>query len=304
MMKKCYLTVVLLIVFSGLLAQSVGIGTQSPDTSAVLDLASTRKGVLIPRMTLAERNAIVQPAKALLVYQTDSIAGFYYNTGDASAPNWFNLASYDLQQNLNTNGNWLSGDGSNSGLFLKDKMVGINTDKPDMPLTIQASTMAGEMIGLHNPTSGRSFVFRMPTDQNFRSRFEIADGWDNAITPRFTILDNGNVGINTTNPQSKLDVNGSVYIRGSIIGINIKRIMREVTLRGNARGEFSCACPTGTKLVSGGGGHREFSGAARDLEITYNGPYPGEETTTWRLVVHNVSTTNRIVTIWALCGNF
>ena len=306
-MKKCYLTVVMLILFSGLMAQSVGIGTENPDTSAVLDLQSTRKGLLIPRMTVAERNNIIRPAKALLVYQTDSVASFYYNTGDPSAPNWLNLASYDLQQNINTNGNWISGDGSNSGLFLKDKFVGINTNRPDMPLTIQANSLAGEMIGLYNPNRqnvAASYLIRMPIEQNLVSRFEIAQVKGSTITPRFVISDNGNVGINTTNPQAKLEVNGSVYVSGGISGIHVNRIMNTYSLGGKKRAEYFCNCPAGTKLIGGGGGHRDYNGAAGDIQVNYSGPLPGYENTTWRILVRNTSSSSRAVVVWAMCGNF
>jgi hypothetical protein len=305
-MKKCYLTIVLLILFSGIMAQSVGIGTESPDTTAILDLQSTRKGLLIPRMTFTERNNIVRPAKALLVYQTDSIAGFYYNTGDASSPDWLNLASYDLQQNMNTNGHWISGDGSNSGLFLKDGFLGINTNKPDMPLTIQANSLSGEMIGLYNQyaNSSASYLFRIPIEQNLRSRFEIAQRVGPIITPRFVIADNGNVGINTTDPQAKLEVNGSVYLTGTVIGIGIKRVERSFSLGGKKRAEYTCNCPTGTKLIGGGGGHRDYNGAATDIQVNYSGPYPGGESTTWRLLVYNTSSSSRAVVVWAMCGNF
>ncbi|QLH46056.1 MAG: hypothetical protein HWD58_10745 [Bacteroidota bacterium] len=57
--------------------QNIGIGTTTPDSSALLDISSTNKGVLIPRMTYAQRIAIPQPAEGLCVYQTDSISGIY-----------------------------------------------------------------------------------------------------------------------------------------------------------------------------------------------------------------------------------
>ncbi len=59
-----------------------------PDTSAMLDVSSTTKGLLIPRMTQEQRTTIALPAKGLLVYQNDSIEGFYYYDGLA----WTNLA--------------------------------------------------------------------------------------------------------------------------------------------------------------------------------------------------------------------
>jgi trimeric autotransporter adhesin len=64
-------------------AQSVGIGTFIPDSSAILDMQSTTKGVLIPRMNKAERNAILDPAAGLMVYQNgpDSIGFYFFNGG-------------------------------------------------------------------------------------------------------------------------------------------------------------------------------------------------------------------------------
>ena len=59
-----------------------------PDTSAMLDVSSIEKGLLIPRMTQAQRTAIALPAKGLLVYQNDGTEGFYYYDGSV----WTNLS--------------------------------------------------------------------------------------------------------------------------------------------------------------------------------------------------------------------
>ena len=49
------------------LAQAVGIGTSSPHPSAQLDVTSTTKGLLVPRMTQAQRTAIAGPLAGLLI---------------------------------------------------------------------------------------------------------------------------------------------------------------------------------------------------------------------------------------------
>ncbi|RXR20923.1 tail fiber domain-containing protein [Flavobacterium amnicola] len=67
----------------------VGIGTVTPDASAALDISSTNKGVLVPRMTQAQRNLIGTPATGLLIYQTDATPGFYYYNGAS----WQSFAS-------------------------------------------------------------------------------------------------------------------------------------------------------------------------------------------------------------------
>jgi uncharacterized protein (TIGR02145 family) len=70
MKKLCsFLIVLLFINFSH--AQSVGIGTITPNPSAQLDVSSTTKGFLPPRMTYAQRNSILNPVAGLVVYCTD-----------------------------------------------------------------------------------------------------------------------------------------------------------------------------------------------------------------------------------------
>lgn len=64
----------------------VGIGTISPDGSSQLDIQSTSKGLLIPRMLDTDRTGIASPATGLLVYQTNGTAGFYYYTGTQWVP--------------------------------------------------------------------------------------------------------------------------------------------------------------------------------------------------------------------------
>lgn len=109
---------------------SVGIGTASPNASALLDLSSTTKGLLIPRLTSAQRTAIGSPAAGLLVYQTDGTQpGFYYNASTTSTANWLwlpdkaaagdNLGNGTATTAVKLAGNTLSNNGT-GGISITD----------------------------------------------------------------------------------------------------------------------------------------------------------------------------------------
>jgi len=59
----------------------VGIGTTNPHASSMLELVSINSGLLVPRMTQAQKTAITTPSTGLLVYQTDGASGFWYFNG-------------------------------------------------------------------------------------------------------------------------------------------------------------------------------------------------------------------------------
>ena len=63
----------------------IGINNENPDASAALDITSTTGGLLIPRMTETQRDAITSAATGLMIYQTDGTAGFYYYNGSGWA---------------------------------------------------------------------------------------------------------------------------------------------------------------------------------------------------------------------------
>jgi hypothetical protein len=56
-------------------AGNVGIGTTSPGASSLLELSSNTKGVVLPRMTKTQRNAIASPVAGMVIYQTDNTPG-------------------------------------------------------------------------------------------------------------------------------------------------------------------------------------------------------------------------------------
>lgn len=90
-MKKITGTLALLLIYTSSFSQSVAINTSGAvaNNSSLLDVSSTTKGMLIPRMTVAQKTAIASPATGLLVFQTDGTAGFWYYNGTA----WIQLST-------------------------------------------------------------------------------------------------------------------------------------------------------------------------------------------------------------------
>lgn len=100
-MQKLLISIFLFVFHFATFAQ-VGIGTNNPDASAQLEVSSSVKGFLPPRVALTARNSagpISSPATGLLVYNTASagsypnnvLPGFYYNSGTPSSVFWTRL---------------------------------------------------------------------------------------------------------------------------------------------------------------------------------------------------------------------
>jgi len=79
MKTKTILFVLLAFISLSNLNAQVGIGTTNPDASSVLDVESTNKGFLPPRLTTAQRDAIASPAEGLTIYNTTNVCLEFYN---------------------------------------------------------------------------------------------------------------------------------------------------------------------------------------------------------------------------------
>lgn len=88
-MKKTVFSLLFLL-GAHLIQAQVGINTTVPDVSAALDIVSVDQGVLVPRMTTGEKNAITNPANGLLVYDITQ-KEFYQNAGTSTVPVWVTL---------------------------------------------------------------------------------------------------------------------------------------------------------------------------------------------------------------------
>lgn len=143
MKKKCLLLLLLpLFYYTTLTAQSFAINTDgsAANASALLDVKSTAKGILIPRMTKTERNSIAGPATGLMIFQTgpDSIGFHYYN---GSSWSWVSSST--------NGGDWkLTG---NSGTDTANNFIG-TTD--NMALRFKINNQQAGLISNNNNLIG------------------------------------------------------------------------------------------------------------------------------------------------------
>jgi|GEM_PF-1232808 hypothetical protein len=84
--------VIVLMLFTALGYAQVGVNTNNPDASAALDITSTTGGLLPPRMTTTERDAISPAATGLIVFNT-TLNTLQINEGDATTANWVSLSA-------------------------------------------------------------------------------------------------------------------------------------------------------------------------------------------------------------------
>jgi hypothetical protein len=101
MLMKQIFTLLAAVLLTATTSAQVGIGTTTPDASSALDITSTTKGLLIPRMKAAERDVISSAATGLMIYQTDGTPGFYYYNGISWAEVAATSATYSIGDVVN-----------------------------------------------------------------------------------------------------------------------------------------------------------------------------------------------------------
>lgn len=185
MKKTTIIILALLISAIGVVAQ-VGVNADhsAPDPSSMLDVKSSTKGMLIPRLTSAQRTDISSPAEGLMVFDTDDSYFYYFNGTE-----WVTIGSGSFD------GRWVLNGGTIHRIVGTDTLVtinddgytGIGTTKPGGKLEVSGGNLEmdngnmalnanylsgdGDDEGIYVDTAGRVGVGRIPTQQ----RLEVAD---------------------------------------------------------------------------------------------------------------------------------
>lgn len=207
-MKIIFTAALCLAAFTLFAQQNVGIGTNTPASSAMLHINSTTKGLLIPRLTSAQRTAIASPAAGLQVYDTNTNSFWYYN-GSA----WLQIGAGGGSSYWDING---SGSIYNSN----SANVGVGTQFPWAKLTVNGDGsftgnrisydyseqggyyFNGGAISLTSPVSGiesRGIRLDGSTIQSYTVDTDDPSADDYAAAFSINPL-GGNVGIGTPSP--------------------------------------------------------------------------------------------------------
>lgn len=188
--------------------------TGAPDTSSVLQVVSTTRGVLMPNMTTTQRNAITSPAKSLLIFNTTTNQ-YEYNSGTSGAPTWSTLSTLTGTQVDNT---ITKGNGTNavqsSGWAIDDEPNGalypIADDANDLGKTTNRirDIYMGSTI---NYETGSNFSF---VEQGVATQRLFIEGTT------------GDIGINRNNPSASIDIKNSgnndyVFLSEGFTGSNV-----------------------------------------------------------------------------------
>ena len=208
------------VIFSLALNAQVGIGTLTPNANSLLELSSNTKGLLLPRMSAAERDDMLLTSAdaGMMIYVTDSPKGIHTYNGNA----WLYHAPVDQGSNTSTlrwdnmNSKWIT----SSSLANGGGSIGINMGglQPNYQLHIHTGGLANTRLqmtsGFTTASQSRGFIIGIGgttqpgivhlLQQEKKALWIGTDGIE-----RMRIDSVGRVGINTAAPSAKFEVNGT-----------------------------------------------------------------------------------------------
>ena len=241
MMKNKLLNLIYILFIPTIMySQNVGIGTEKPAKSALLELNSTDKGFLLPRLTENQKALIKSPAEGLMIYQVDSNIGVYlFQSGNwrnlgASNTNTINEGNTALAVTAYTPNYLLTSDGNgaavSSGVYVNptNGFVGFGNTSPSSRIDVDGTVAiksgyfgGGTLKFKYSPDDIKSRSWVLANDFYYTGDFALFQSTTqtgNSYDPKFYISKTGKVGIGSVDPQALLEVGGTVGIKSGLFG--------------------------------------------------------------------------------------
>lgn len=198
----------------------VGIGTSAPNSKSILELNSTTQGLLIPRMTGAQRTSMDLSATdaGMMVFQTDVITNSPKGLYSYDGSNWCVPVG-----NGNLNGQTLRWDGYkwaySTYLFNSGSSLGLGTTSPNVQLQVHSNALPSTRLQLTNGNGNNLEhdglilgITNSTLDAHLIQQENKPLWFATNNTERMRIDSLGNIGIHTAEPEATLDVNGTLKI--------------------------------------------------------------------------------------------
>jgi hypothetical protein len=208
-----------------------------------------------------------------------------------------NLGSHTATQNLDLATYQLVGQGGSQGLSLTNTgMLQLNSgDQDKIYLTSQGAT--GSKLG--HATGWGLLSYAGPGTGNQGYHAWLLSG-ASAYQEGMRLTTTG-LGIGTSTPAAKLDVQGDANISGTL-SLGVVNVTAYYSIQSYTSTAYTINCPSGTYLLTGGGGHRQTNAAQQSVFVNYSGPDENNPTTTWTLRVTNTASTPRDIYLNCNCA--
>ncbi|GAB4000041.1 hypothetical protein GCM10028807_51830 [Spirosoma daeguense] len=291
---------------------STTVASTTVNANSLLELESTSRALLLPRLTQTQIDAMQGVPAGMLVYNsTTNLLNIRSNTS------WVTLAQ---AANAASSTNPWSTSGSTTYTTLSK--VGIGTSNPYSQLANNSVNTTGSDGFGGNPGSlswsadqlgyvGQIYNGRTGSNSNGlvvkvnstdATALDVGRGLQNGgSTPLLTVKSTGRVGINKNDPTEALEVTGNIKYSGNLL-MGVQYIYTQGEVPNSSYVSYlGAACPVGTKLIGGGGGQYVANSTQYNCWVNYSGPNK-DDSNIWAINFTNLSGMAVPIRVYAICA--
>jgi hypothetical protein len=283
------------LLFSCQLFAQVGIGTNTPDNSAMLEIQTNDRGILFPRLTSAQRSSIANPATGLYVFDTNTNSLWYYN-----GALWINTVSEstfgDMKSGFQAadHAGWIKLDGRAISTLTANQQaaavaLGFTTNLPDATTAypVQNTGTLGSVVGANTTTLTQANLPNVNFTGTAASNGAHAHNTDPAAVNSSYNGDHAHSGTTSTNGFHSHGSNAGGGQGG--LGLVYSNGYNTVTQTDNSNGELNVWTNPYGLAIYGDGNHNHTFGTSTNGGHTHTVDIPSTTSTTEGAHTHAVS---------------